>query len=390
MPTYARYELTLSRGEGVYVFNEEGKKFLDFGAGIAVNSLGHCHPHLVNALKGQAEKFWHCSNLYSIPNQTLLAERLVQNSFADSVFFNNSGAEAAELSVKLARKYHSELGHPERFRSITISGAFHGRSLAMLAAGRQEKQLKGFGPIVDGFDQVEFGDIDQLNRSITAQTAAIMLEPIQGEGGVRLMDKAYLKAVRELADKHGVLLILDEVQSGIGRTGKLFAYEHAEIKPDIMALAKGLGGGFPIGACLATNKIAQKMGPGSHGSTFGGNPLATAVGNAVLDIILSEGFLENVDRLSGIFFKTLRRLVGKFPTLFSEVRGVGLMIGLKCKNNIDNGVFVNKLIENGMLAVPAGENVIRLLPPLTIDDSHIGEAIDILEVTSRSFVNVKS
>ena len=287
--------------------------------------------------------------------------------------------------MKLARKYHSEIGHPERYRSITIEGAFHGRSLAMLAAGRQKKQLHGFGPIVDGFDQVEFGNIDELNRSITSQTAAIMLEPIQGEGGVRLMEKSYLKAVRKLANKHGVLLIVDEVQSGIGRTGKLFAHEHAEIKPDIMALAKGLGGGFPIGACLATNKVAQNMGPGSHGSTFGGNPLATAVGNAVLDIILAEGFLENVNRLSDIFFKNLKGLIEKYPLLFSEVRGAGLMIGLRCKDTVDNGAVVKKLIENGMLAVPAGENVIRLLPPLIIDDSHIDEATKILEVTSEAF-----
>ena len=385
MPTYARYDLTLERGQGAYVFDNYGKQYLDFGSGIAVNSVGHCHPHLVNALKAQAEIFWHCSNLYNIPSQNLLAKRLVKNSFADSVFFNNSGAEAVELSVKVARKFQSETGNAERYRIITIEGAFHGRSIAMLAAGRQAKHIEGFGPIVDGFDQVKFGDLVDMRRAIKSDTAAIMFEPIQGEGGIRPLDAAYLRGIRELADEFGLLLIVDEVQSGIGRTGKLFAYQNTEIKPDIMALAKGLGGGFPIGACLATEKIAIQMGAGSHGSTFGGNPMATAVGNAVLDIILEKGFLKNVDELSSMLCEKLENLIEQYPDFFTEVRGVGLMLGLQCSESIENGIVVKRLLNNGLLTVPAADNVIRLIPPLIINKGHIEEAANILEITCNSF-----
>ena len=385
MPTYARYDLTLERGQGVYVFDNTGKQYLDFGSGIAVNSLGHCHPHLVKTLKTQAEIFWHCSNLYNIPSQNLLAQRLVENSFADSVFFNNSGAEAVELSVKVARKYQSETGNAERYRVITIEGAFHGRSLAMLAAGRQVKHIQGFGPIVDGFDQVKFGDLTDMRQAIKPETAAIMVEPIQGEGGIRALDAAYIRGIRELADEFGLLLIVDEVQSGMGRTGKLFAYQNTGIKPDIMALAKGLGGGFPIGACLAKEKIAIQMGAGSHGSTFGGNPMATAVGNAVLDIILEKGFLKNVGELSAIFCRKLQNLIDQQPKFFTELRGAGLMLGLQCSENIENGTIVERLLHNGLLTVPAADNVIRLIPPLIIKKEHIEEASSILETTCNSF-----
>nr|ADI23452.1 ornithine/acetylornithine aminotransferase [uncultured nuHF1 cluster bacterium HF0770_35I22] len=385
MPTYGRYNFALVKGEGAYVYDAKGHRYLDFGSGIAVNSVGHCHPHLVKTLQRQAETFWHCSNLYYIPNQDKLADRLIENSFPGAVFFNNSGAEATELSVKVARRFQSSLGFTKRFRTITIEGAFHGRSLAMLAAGKQEKHLKGFGPIVEGFDQVKFGNLTSVERAITDETAAVIVEPIQGEGGVRSMDSSFLKGLRQLCDKTGILLIVDEVQSGVGRTGKLFAYQHAGITPDIMALAKGLGGGFPIGACIARSDIALSMGAGSHGSTFGGNPLATAVADAVLDVILAPGFLENVKRVSSLLFKKLEVLISQNNEVFSEVRGVGLMIGLKCQENVENGVVVNSLMENGLLTVPAGDNVVRLIPPLIIDDEQVSEAINILHETSSSF-----
>ncbi|MEK9755335.1 MAG: aspartate aminotransferase family protein, partial [Rhodospirillaceae bacterium] len=294
MPTYARYDVTMERGEGVYVYGSDGKRYLDFGAGIAVAALGHCHPHLVEALKKQAETLWHISNLYNIPGQQRLAERLVANSFANAVFFNNSGGEAVELGFKMIRKYQSAAGHPERYRIISVEGAFHGRSLACIAAGRQEKHTAGFGPLVDGFDQVAFGNLNEMRAAITPETAGIVIEPVQGEGGIRPVDPEYLRELRAIADEFGLLLMYDEVQCGIGRTGKLFAYEHSGVAPDVLASAKGLGGGFPVGACLATEKAAAGMTAGSHGSTFGGNPLAMAIGNAVLDVVLAKGFLENV------------------------------------------------------------------------------------------------
>ncbi|MEE8351043.1 MAG: aspartate aminotransferase family protein [Rhodospirillales bacterium] len=373
MPTYGRFDLAFERGEGVYLYTIDGRKFLDFVAGIAVTGVGHCHPKLVQALAGQAEKLWHVSNLYEIPEQTRLAERLVANSFADSVFFNNSGAEAVEMSIKMARKYQDAQGHPERYRVITVQGAFHGRSLATLAAGRQEKHLAGFGPVTDGFDQVSFGNLNELRAAIGPETAAILVEPLQGEGGIRPMALDYLRGLRKAADEFGVLLMFDEVQCGMGRTGKLFAHEWAGIEPDVMALAKALGGGFPIGAVLAKEGPAAAMTAGSHGSTFGGNPLACAVGNAVLDVILEDGFLGRVDKVARRFWKKLEALVAVHPKIFESVNGAGLMLGLKCVP--ENIVVVKKLMDGGLLTVGAGDNVVRMVPPLIIEDSHVDEAL---------------
>ncbi len=377
MPTYGRFDLAFERGEGVYLYSTDGRKFLDFGAGIAVAGLGHCHPALVAALSGQAEKLWHCSNLYEIPEQTRLAERLVANSFADSVFFNNSGAEAVETSIKMARKYQDAEGHPERYRVITVEGAFHGRSLATLAAGGQEKHLAGFGPVTDGFDQVSFGNLNELRAAIGPETAAILVEPLQGEGGIRPMELDYLKGLRQAADEFGVLLMFDEVQCGMGRTGKLFAHQWAGIEPDVMALAKSLGGGFPIGACLAKEGPAAAMTAGSHGSTFGGNPLASAVGNAVLEVILEDGFLDRVDTVARRFWKKLETLVAAHAQVFESLSGAGLMVGLKCVP--ENTVVVKKLMDGGLLTIGAGDNVVRMVPPLIIEDNHVDEAVLIIE-----------
>ena len=381
MPTYGAPCLAFEKGEGVYLYAADGKRYLDFGAGIAVTGLGHCHPHLIEALTGQAEKLWHCSNLYRIPEQMRLAERLVAASFADSVFFNNSGAEAVELSIKVARRYHSENGNPERYRVITCEGAFHGRSLATIAAGGQEKHLAGFGPIVDGFDQVAFGNLNEMRAAIGPETAAILVEPVQGEGGMRPMSLDYLRGLREIADEFGILLMLDEVQSGMGRTGKLFAHEWAGIEPDVLATAKGLGGGFPVGACLAKEGPAAVMTLGSHGSTFGGNPLAMAVGNAVLDIILADGFLAHVDAVARRLWSRLEDLSEKYPSVFEGVSGAGLMVGLKCIP--ENSAVVEKCIEGRLLTVAAGNNVVRLVPPLIIEDSHVDEALSIIEKAAR-------
>jgi len=377
MPTYGAPDLAFEKGEGVYLYAADGRRFLDFGAGIAVTGLGHCHPHLIEALTGQAEKLWHCSNLYAIPEQIRMAERLVAASFADSVFFNNSGAEAVESSIKVARKFHSENGNPERFRVITCEGAFHGRSLATIAAGRQEKHLAGFGPIVDGFDQVAFGNLTEMRAAIGPETAAILVEPVQGEGGMRPMSLDYLKGLRDAADEFGILLVFDEVQCGMGRTGKLFAHEWAGIEPDVLATAKGLGGGFPVGACLAKEGPAAAMTAGSHGSTFGGNPLAMAVGNAVLDIILGDGFLDHVDAVARRLWSRLEGLVEKHPTVFEGVSGAGLMVGLKCIP--ENSAVVEKCTDKGLLLVVAGGNVARIVPPLIIEDEHVDEAMAILE-----------
>ncbi len=380
MPTYGAPDLAFEKGEGVYLYAADGRRFLDFGAGIAVAGLGHCHPHLIKALGAQAEKLWHCSNLYEIPEQLRLAERLVAASFADSVFFNNSGAEAVELSIKIARRYHSENGHPERFRVITCEGAFHGRSLATIAAGGQEKHLAGFGPIVDGFDQVAFGNLNEMRAAIGPEIAAILVEPVQGEGGMRPMSLDYLKGLREIADEFGILLMFDEVQCGMGRSGKLFAHEWAEIEPDVLATAKGLGGGFPVGACLAKEGPAAVMTAGSHGSTFGGNPLAMAVGNAVLDIILADGFLEHVDAVARRLWSCLQGFAAKYPTVFEGVSGAGLMVGLKCIP--ENSAIVEKCTEGGLLLVVAGNNVARMVPPLIIEDEHVDEAMAILETAA--------
>jgi len=377
MPTYGRVDLAFEKGEGVYLYTADGRRFLDFGAGIAVAGLGHCHPHLIEALGTQAEKLWHCSNLYQIPEQTRLAERLVAASFADSVFFNNSGAEAVELSIKIARRYHSQNGNPERYRVITCDGAFHGRSLATIAAGGQEKHLAGFGPVTDGFDHVAFGNLNEMRAAITPETAAILVEPVQGEGGIRPMSLDYLKGLRDIADEFAILLMLDEVQCGMGRTAKLFAHEWAGIEPDVLATAKGLGGGFPVGACLAKEGPAAAMTAGSHGSTFGGNPLAMAVGNAVLDIILGDGFLAHVDAVARRLWSRLEDLSEKYPSVFEGASGAGLMVGLKCLP--ENSAIVEKCADRGLLLVAAGDNMVRMVPPLIIEDAHVDEAIEILE-----------
>jgi acetylornithine/N-succinyldiaminopimelate aminotransferase len=377
MPTYDRADLTFVKGEGMYLFDRGGRRYLDFGAGVAVAALGHCHPHLVEILRRQAATLWHCSNLYHIPDQERLAQRFVDNTFADSVFFANSGAEAVECCLKMARRYHDENGAPERYRIVTCDGGFHGRTLATIAAGGQEKILKGFDPVVDGFDHVAFGNLNEMRAAITGETAAILVEPVQGEGGIRPADVAYLKSLRTIADEFGILLIFDEVQTGMGRTGTLFAYEWAGVAPDALAVAKGLGGGFPVGACLAVEKAAKALGPGSHGSTFGGNPLAMAVANAVLDVMLAPGFFEGVDGVAELLWRRVRGVAKKYPRIIAEVRGVGLMMGLKCV--IANTVLIKKLQENGLLAIGAGDNVVRFIPPLIIEERHVEEGMAILD-----------
>ena len=377
MPTYQRAEIAFERGEGAYLFATDGRRYLDFASGIAVTGLGHSHPHLVAALTEQAKKVWHLSNLYQIPGQQRLAERLVAASFADSVFFCNSGAEAIECGLKMTRKYHDGNGTPERYRVITVEGAFHGRTLATIAAGGQEKHLKGFDPIVDGFDKVAFGNMNELRAAITGETAAILIEPVQGEGGMRPASAEYLRALRSVADEFGLLLFCDEVQSGMGRTGKLFAHEWAGIEPDIVATAKGIGGGFPMGACLAKEKVANALVAGSHGSTFGGGPLAVACGNAVLDILLADGFLANVERMGRLLRARLEALVKRHPAILVDVRGMGLMLGIKCA--VPNTDMVNRLREAGLLTVGAGDNAVRVLPPLIVEKSHVEEAVAILD-----------
>lgn len=381
MPNYARSELAFERGEGCWLVTAGGRRVLDFGSGIAVNVLGHAHPHLVEALTEQAKKLWHVSNLHQIPDGERLARRLVEATFADSVMFCNSGAEANEGAIKMARKYHASRGEPNRFRVITFEGAFHGRTLATIAAGGQKKYLEGFGPKVEGFDQVPFGDHDALKAAIGPDTAALMIEPIQGEGGLRAVPNEELRYLRELCDQQGLLLILDEVQTGIGRTGKLFAHEWSGITPDIMSIAKGIGGGFPLGAVLAVEKCAAVFTPGTHGTTFGGNPLGMAVGNAVLDVVLAPGFLDDVQRKALLFKQKLAGLVDSHPGVFEEVRGFGLLTGVKCV--LPNGDVTNAARDADLLVVPAGDNVIRLIPPLIVSDEEIGQAVDKLEKAAR-------
>ena len=382
MPTYGRFDVAFDRGEGAYLFATDGRRYLDFASGIAVTSLGHAHPRLVEALREQAGKLWHCSNLYHIPGQEKLARRLVDNSFADSVFFNNSGAEAVECGLKMIRKYFHSIGEPGRYRVITCSGAFHGRTLATIAAGGQAKHLEGFAPMVDGFDQVAFGNLNEMRAAIGPETAAILVEPVQGEGGYTQAPAGYLEGLREIADEFGLLLFFDEVQCGMGRSGKLFAHEWTGATPDVMAVAKALGGGFPIGACLATEKVALALVAGSHGSTYGGNPLAMAAANAVLDVMLADGFLDGVNAMAKSFWPRLEALVENHPTVLSEVRGRGLMIGLKCV--VANTAVIDTLRENGLLSVGAGDNVVRLVPPLIIDESHVEEALAIIDTSCRA------
>lgn len=355
---------TFTSGEGVWLETDQGEKYLDFTAGIAVNSLGHCHPHLVETLKTQAEQLWHISNLFQVTGQSKLADRLTANTFADKVFFTNSGVEAMECAIKTARHYHFANGQPDRFEIITFEGAFHGRSTATIAAGGQEKYIEGFGPKAPGFVQVTLNDVDGLKEAISENTAALLIEPIQGEGGLRYVPTEFLKLLRDLCDETGALLIFDEIQCGVGRTGKLFAHEWSGVTPDIMAVAKGIGGGFPLGACLATEEAAQSMVPGTHGTTFGGNPLAMSVGNAVLDVVLEEGFLENVQDVALLLRQGLAELTDTYPDIIEEIRGQGLMIGIKCKT--PNVELLGAMRDEKFLAVPAGDNVIRLLPPLTL------------------------
>ncbi|WP_420560797.1 aspartate aminotransferase family protein [Tepidicaulis sp.] len=377
LPTYARVNIEFEKGEGPYLFTPEGERYLDFGSGIAVNLLGHAHPRLVAALGEQAGKLWHTSNLYRVPGQEKLAERLVAATFADSVFFTNSGAEAMECAIKMARKYHSASGHPERYEVITFEGAFHGRTLATIAAGGQKKHLEGFGPKVEGFPQVPHGDMDALKAAIGEKTAGVLLEPVQGEGGIRPFTNEQLRAIRKICDEAGILLIFDEVQTGMGRTGWLFAHEPSGVTPDIMGVAKGIGGGFPLGACLATEEAAKGMIAGSHGSTYGGNPLAMAVGNAVLDVVLEEGFLEKV-RQTGIKLKQkLAMLADEHPAIIEGVRGEGLLLGLKCK--VPNGDLIGALYGEHLLTVGAGDNVVRVIPPLIVTDAEIDEAIGAID-----------
>jgi acetylornithine/N-succinyldiaminopimelate aminotransferase len=380
--TYARAPMRFERGEGVWLITETGERYLDFAAGVAVNSLGHAHPHLVATLKDQAEKLWHTSNLYEAPGQERLARRLIDNTFADKVFFTNSGAEALECAIKTARRYHYAKGHPEKFHVITFEGAFHGRTIATIAAGGQQKYIDGFGPKAPGFDQVPFEDMEAVKAAITDATAAILLEPVQGEGGLRAFSKEFLRAIRALCDERGLLLVLDEVQCGVGRTGKLFAHEHAGITPDIMAVAKGIGGGFPMGACLATAEAASGMVAGTHGSTYGGNPLAMAVGNAVLDIVLAEGFLEHVNDVALVFRQGLASLKDRFPDVIEEIRGMGLMIGIKAK--LPAGELLQAMRAENLLAVLAGDNVVRLLPPLVTTAEEAREGLARLEKAAEA------
>jgi acetylornithine/N-succinyldiaminopimelate aminotransferase len=382
LPTYSRADVAFERGEGPWLIATTGERYLDFGSGIAVNSLGHSHPHLVKTLQEQAAKLWHTSNLYQMPEGRRLAERLIAATFADTVFFCNSGAEANEAAIKMARKFHASHGHPERFRIITFEGAFHGRTLATIAAGGQKKYLEGFGPKVDGFDQVPFGDHEALKAAITPETAAIMIEPIQGEGGLRPVPAQCLRGLRALCDEHGLLLIMDEVQTGVGRTGKLFAHEWSGITPDIMSIAKGIGGGFPMGACLATEAAAVGMTAGTHGTTFGGNPLAMAVGNAVLDVVLADGFLDRVKALSISFKQKLAAFADSHPRVIEGVRGEGLLTGIKTR--VPNTEFQAAARAAGLLSVGAGDNVVRLIPPLTITEADLSEAMVRLERAAQS------
>ncbi|MGL4394929.1 MAG: aspartate aminotransferase family protein [Hyphomicrobium sp.] len=376
MSTYARQDIVFARGEGTWLYTTSGARYLDFGSGVAVNALGHAHPRLVAALTEQAGKLWHTSNLYRVEGQERLAERLAAVTFAERVFFCNSGAEAVEGSIKAARRYQFVSGHPERNRIITFAGAFHGRTLATLAAGGNAKYLEGFAPDAGGFDQVPFGDHDALNAAITPETAAILIEPIQGEGGVRVVPDQCLRGLRELCDAHGLLLVFDEVQTGMGRTGTLFAHERSGITPDIMAVAKGLGGGFPVGAILATAEAAKGMTAGTHGSTFGGNPLAMAVASEVLTCVLEPGFLDAV-RTKALFMKQgLARLKDQFPNVVEDVRGTGLLTGLKLKADVTPPDVVKNALEEKLLLVGAGDNTVRVLPPLTVTEDELSEGIE--------------
>ena len=378
--TYARKDISFTKGKGSYLFSDNGDKYLDFVQGIASNILGHCHEHLVETIQKQSKKLWHVSNAFVIPDQEKLAKRLTDKTFADFVCFQNSGTEATEVSIKIARKYFHKIGKPEKNRIITFKGAFHGRTLAALFAANNPKHVEGFGPKVDGFDQVPFADHEAIKKAISKNTAAIMVETIMGEGGIKVIPDFCLKGLRDLCDEHDILLILDEVQSAY-RTGSFFAFDKSGIAPDIVPIAKGIGGGFPLGACLLTKKVSVGMTPGTHGSTFGGNPLAMAVGNAVLDIILEKNFLKKVEQKGEYLHKSLNKIKKKYPKIIQEIRGVGLIRGLKMV--VDNTEFMKKLMDHKMLTVKAEENVIRLFPPLIVSNVELDEAVDKIETVCK-------
>lgn len=387
LPTYSRAPLHFVKGEGTWLIEADGRRFLDLGAGIAVNALGHAHPALVHALTDQAQKLWHVSNLYEIPQQQALADKLVASSFADTVFFTNSGTESCELAIKMARKYWYEKGHPEKTTILTFDGSFHGRSSAGIAAAGSEKMTKGFAPLLPGFKHVGWGDHDALHAAIDDTVGAILIEPVQGEGGIRPLPDQCLKGLRALCDEKGILLILDEVQCGVSRTGRLFAHEWAGVTPDIMMVAKGIGGGFPLGAVLATEEAASGMTAGTHGSTYGGNPLACAVGCAVMDIVSTPEFLETVSARAGFLRQKLEGLVAAHPDVFEGVRGVGLMLGLKCK--VAPVELVKAGYGCGVITVPAADNVVRLLPPLNISEDEIAEAVNRLDFAADAVLEAK-
>jgi acetylornithine/N-succinyldiaminopimelate aminotransferase len=400
LPVYRRSKIRIARGEGCYLFAEDGARYLDFAAGIAVNALGHCHPAVVSALKKQAEILWHCSNMYETAGLSQFAEKLTNACFADKIFFTNSGGEAVETGLKILRKYHYARGNPEKYRVITMTGGFHGRSFACISAGGNEVARAGYAPLLDGFDRVEFNNLAAVKAAITRETAAILVEPIQGEGGINEATPEFLQGLRSLADAHGLLLFIDEVQCGMGRVGSLFAYENAGITPDIVATAKGIGNGFPLGACLMTDNVAACMNTGAHGSTYGANPLAMAVGNAVLDEMLAPIFLSNVEKIGKLLKEKLQELAKDFPKIKAQVRGRGLILGLKINchpreggdlkdsrlRGNDNVSLVEKLRENGLLVSPAEDNIIRITPPLIIDENHVDEAIKIMRKTFEEVI----
>jgi acetylornithine/N-succinyldiaminopimelate aminotransferase len=379
LPVYRRSNIVIARGEGVYLFSPEGERYLDFASGIAVNALGHCHPHVVSALKTQADMLWHCSNMYRTQGLERFADRLIEGRFADKIFFCNSGSEAVECGLKMIRKYHDTTGHPNRYRIITMTGGFHGRTLACISAGGNDIARKGYAPLLDGFDRVAFNDLSAVEAAIGPDTAGILIEPVQGEGGVHVASAAFLKGVRALADKHGLLLFFDEVQCGLGRTGHWFAHERAGVSPDIMSVAKGIGNGFPLGACLATARAAQGMVPGSHGSTYGSNPLAMAVGNAVLDVMQKPGFLEHVQKVSASLKEGLQNLANGYPALFSEVRGTGLLLGVQVQPSVGVMEMVERLRARRLLMTAAEGNVLRIVPPLVIEEQHVQDALVIMQ-----------
>ena len=380
LPTYNRTDIAFVRGEGSYLFAEDGKRYLDFGAGIAVNAFGHANSRLLKALIEQAGKLWHTSNLYRVPGQESLSKKLVANTFADTCFFVNSGTEAIELAIKMARRYHFAKGHPERFHIISFEGAFHGRTYAAINAGGNEKYLEGFGPRMPGFIQLAAGDLDAVKKLIGPETAAILIEPLQGESGVRAISPDFLRGLRKLCDAHGLLLIFDEIQTGLGRTGRFFAYEALGISPDIMTVAKALGGGFPVGAVLATAEAAKGMTVGTHGTTYGGNPLAMAVSNEAIDMILEPGFLDHVGKIANYLHQQLGALIAAHPHVFESIRGQGLMIGLKMKTDAPS--FIAQARANGLIVLPAGDNVVRMLPPLTLSEAEAREGVELLNKTA--------